>query len=201
MDSPLYISHYCKIEKGLISVDGNVIFHAGEAQFSDFIKQAFKYQQLDYPKFYKMDNLSKLAFLSAEVLLRDEEDKEDIALVLANKSGSLDTDVKHQESIQDAANFYPSPAVFVYTLANICGGEISIRHGMKSEQVFFVSDAFDATTIFNYATYLLASQKAKKVLCGWVELFEENYKAVLYLVERSGTKLHTINNINQLVKN
>lgn len=200
MDSPLYISHYSKIEKGLISVDENVVFRENKVQFSDFIKHAFKHQQIDYSKFYKMDSLSKLAFLAAEVLLKEEEDKENIALVLANKSGSLDTDVKHQTSIQDPANFYPSPAVFVYTLANICGGEIGIRHGMKSEQVFFVGDEFDEVTISNYATYLLKSLKAKKVLCGWVELFEENYKAVLYLVEQTGTRLHTQDNINQLVK-
>jgi len=201
MDRPLYISHYSKIENGRISVDGNAIFHTDEAQFFAFIKQAFKNQQIDYSKFYKMDNLSKLAFLAAEVLLNEEEDKEDIALVLSNKSASLDTDVKYQGSIQDAANFFPSPAVFVYTLANICGGEIGIRHGMKSEHVFFVSDEFDAVTIFNYATYLMKSLKAKKVLCGWVELFEENYKAVLYLVEERGTALHTTDTINKLVKN
>lgn len=197
-DNLLYISHTCKVERNMISADGDIIFSFDDPNFSAFIKNAFKSMHIDYPKFYKMDNLSKLAFLATEVLLQNIVDKSDIALVLSNRSGSMDTDVKHQASIQDPASFYPSPAIFVYTLANICTGEISIRHGMQTENIFFISEEFDSATIQHYAEYLLYSKKAEKVLCGWVEIFEENYKAVLYLVERNGTTLHTAANINQL---
>ncbi|HBI01239.1 MAG TPA: 3-oxoacyl-ACP synthase, partial [Flavobacterium sp.] len=34
-----------------------------------------------------------------------------------------------------------------------------------------------------YAKSLLQSKKATKVLCGWVEYFEEKYLAKLFLVE------------------
>ncbi|WP_321539372.1 hypothetical protein [Flavobacterium piscinae] len=86
-----------------------------------------------------MDNLSKLAFLASEVLLSEQiiaEAENNVALVFANRSSSLDTDVKFQQSIDDKENYYPSPAVFVYTLPNICVGEISIKHQLKSENAF-----------------------------------------------------------------
>lgn len=161
--------------------------------FPAFIKNASKVIGLEYPKFFKMDNLSKLAFLGAEAVFKNNinlEDENNIAIVFANKSSSLDTDIKFQESITDSDNFFPSPAVFVYTLPNICVGEISIRHQLKTENAFFVFDAFNIDFMSNYASYLLASGKAEKVLCGWVEYYKNDYKAFVYLVEKSGTIAH-----------
>lgn len=161
--------------------------------FPEFIKNASKVIGLEYPKFFKMDNLSKLAFLGAEAVFKNNinsEDENNIAVVFANKSSSLDTDVKFQESIADSDNFFPSPAVFVYTLPNICVGEISIRHQLKTENAFFVFDAFNIDFMSNYTNYLLASGKAEKVLCGWVEYYKNDYKAFVYLVEKSGTIAH-----------
>src|SRR5690606_2381264 len=172
----------CTIEQHRVVVDDKLIWSSEpHVSFSDFAKGAFLHLDIDYPKFYKMDALSKLAFLAAEYILQ-EEDKGELALVLANRSGSLDTDVKHQESIQDPEHFYPRPATFVYTLANICAGVIAIRHGLQTEQAFFVAEEFPEETIRTYADYLLQSGKAKRVLYGWVEYFQEAYRAVLYLV-------------------
>jgi len=193
-----YISTYCIIRNQQIIRDGQVLYADEEGDFPTFIKAAYKHLHMDYPKFYKMDNLSKLGLIAAEVLLNQEEDKSDIALVLANRSGSLDTDVRHQESIQQTENYFPSPAIFVYTLANICAGEISIRHGLQSENAFFVSDEWDGDTMVSYASYLLQSGKAKQVLCGWLELFSDKYQAVLYLVGQKGTLPHQAEQIEQL---
>ena len=44
-----------------------------ESNFQDFIKTAFKQLCSPYPKFYKMDSLSKLAFVASEVLLKYSE--------------------------------------------------------------------------------------------------------------------------------
>lgn len=179
----LNIQKSCAIEQHQVVVDDKLIWSSEpHVPFSDFAKGAFHYLDIDYPKFYKMDVLSKLAFLAAEYILRGE-DKDELALVLANRSGSLDTDVKHQESIQDTENYYPRPATFVYTLSNICAGEIAIRHGLQTEQAFFVAEEFPEETITTYANYLLQSGKAKSVLGGWVEYFQEEYRASLFLVK------------------
>lgn len=172
----------CIVEYHRVVVDNTLVWSAAsDIPFSDFAKQAFQHLDIDYPKFYKMDALSKLAFLAAEYILPGA-DTDELALVLANKSGSLDTDVKHQESIQDTGDYYPRPATFVYTLSNICAGEIAIRHGLQTENAFFIAEEFPEETIFAYADYLLQSNKAKRVLCGWVEYFQEEYRALLYIL-------------------
>ncbi len=142
-----------------------------------------------------MDNLSKLAFLGAELLLKNEIDstkENNIALVFANKSSSLDTDVKYQNSISDAENYFPSPAVFVYTLPNICLGEICIRHQLKSENSFFIFADFNPDFMLNYSNLLLDTKKTDKVLCGWIEYLDEEYKAFFYLVGTEGNLEHKI---------
>lgn len=171
----------CTIEHSKITVDENVVFQSQSETFQEFAKEAYKSLELSYPKFHKMDSLSKLAFLAAEMLLKDE-DHSRTALVFANRSSSLDTDFKYQESINDQENYFPSPAVFVYTLPNICVGEISIKHKMQTENAFFVLDEFDEQFLNDYSEQILQSGKADKVLCGWVELYQENYKAFVYLL-------------------
>ncbi len=192
-----YIEHYCRITEGRISKNGTLVFESGETEFSDFIKSAYKTLRIDYSKFFKMDSLSKLALVAADLLLLDEPEK-NMALVFSNRASSLDTDRKHQQSIQDSESYYPSPAVFVYTLPNICLGEISIKHRLFSENGFFIFNRFKAGNLFDYANSLLAMQKAEKVLCGWVDFDCEKYDAFLYVVAKNGTFTHSKERINQL---
>ncbi|MBW3518400.1 3-oxoacyl-ACP synthase [Flavobacterium sp. NKUCC04_CG] len=199
MREKLYISKYAVIENGSISVDNQEVFKSEAETFSGFAKLAYQHLNMTYPKFFKMDELSKLAVLGAESLLNKDDEGQDIALVLANKSSSLHTDLKHQESISDASEYYPSPAVFVYTLANICLGEVSIRHRLQSENVFFIAPSYPVALMENYAAYLLAAKKAKKVLCGWVEYYKGTYKLVFYMVESHGTKEHNKIEIQKII--
>ena len=203
MENKNYISNYCIIENNSVVINGENVFSSNDGQFSDFIKNAYKNFEVNYPKFFKMDNLSKLSFLAAELVLNKAvipEEENDIAIVFANQSASLDTDVKYQESIADKENYFPSPAVFVYTLPNICVGEISIKHKLQSENAFFVFDSYNSEFMSNYANSLIQSNKAEKVLCGWVEFFQDNYKAVVYLVENKGNLEHNTNTINTILK-
>lgn len=196
-----YISNHCVIENNSVTINGEQQFELQDGSFSEFTKAAYKNFNLDYPKFFKMDNLSKLAFLASEIILKalvNQEENNNIALVFANRSSSLDTDVKYQSSIADKENYFPSPAVFVYTLPNICIGEISIKHKLQSENAFFVFEDFNAGFITNYADLLLATNKAEKVLCGWVELYQGQYKALVYLVEKQGNSEHNEQTVNTL---
>jgi hypothetical protein len=178
-----YIKAYCSIQNNKIDLNGTSVFKTGECLFVDFAKAAYRNFELNYPKFFKMDNLSKLAFLAAELLLKNElETDRDIALLLSNKSSSLDTDIKFQESINNQENYFPSPAVFVYTLPNICMGEISIRHNLKSENTFFIFEEFNPGFMSNYTNVLLCTNRAEEVLCGWVEYYKDTYRAFLYIV-------------------
>ena len=197
-----HIKAYSHIRENKVSLNGEVVFADAGPDFSTFIKSAYKKFKVDYPKFFKMDNLSKLAFIGAEVLLSKENldygIDNNIALVFANRASSLDTDRKHEESIQDDSSYYPSPAVFVYTLPNICLGEISIKHKLYSENSFFIFDGFNAEHLFHYSSSLLDLGKADQVLCGWVDFDGDNYEAFLYLVSKEvGTK-YTVEGIKRL---
>lgn len=137
-----------------------------------------------YPKFHKMDTLSKLGWLAAEVLLGTEplsaqHAPANVGLVLANTSSSLDTDVRYYDTVKDIA----SPALFVYTLPNIVIGEICIRHGFKGENIFFVQDHFDTMSMSLYVEELFVEKAVTACICGWVEVMGPHYEAALYLVE------------------
>lgn len=201
MTKIFHIKSYCHIKNQTISINGKSIFSDESEDFSVFIKNAYKFLKTEYPKFFKMDNLSKLAFLAADVLLKNEnlnEEENNIALIFSNKASSLDTDRKHQAAIENDAEYFPSPAVFVYTLPNICLGEISIKHKLYSENSFFIFDRFNTEHLQLYANSLLQSEKAEKVLCGWIEFDENNYEAFLYLIEKEGEIEHKIEEITRL---
>jgi len=199
MNSEYYISAFCNIKNNTISLNGTKVYSDENDEFSEFIKAAYKSFGTNYPKFFKMDTLSKLAFLAADVLLKSEnfngEEENDIAIVFSNKSSSLDTDRKHQKSIDNNEDYYPSPAIFVYTLPNICVGEISIKYKLFSENSFFIFDNFNAQHLLDYSNSLLSTGKTEKVLCGWVELNGNQYDAYLYLVSKTGTTTHNKENI------
>ena len=157
--------------------------------FAAFIKALYKKEAISYPKFYKMDNLSKLGFLGAEMLLKDTAffdhyRKEEIGIVILNSSSSLDTDLAYNETIKDKSNYFPSPSVFVYTLPNILIGEICIRHKIKGENAFFISDQFDPGKVIESVKLLLDKDYAQACLCGWVEVLGDKFESVLFLVEK-----------------
>lgn len=185
-------------------MDGTLLFTNPMQEFSSFAKSAAQNLNTNYPKFYKMDNLSKLAFLAADVLLKSielsVETEHDIAIILSNRASSLDTDRTYQASINDPNNFFPSPSVFVYTLPNICIGEISIKYQLHSENCFFIFDSFNADHLWSNAQSLLKRKKAEKVLCGWVDFDDKNYEAFLYLVEENGIIAHSPNEIKRLYR-
>lgn len=139
----------------------------------------------DYPKFFKMDSLSKLGFLAAEFLLRDipPEQKENAAVVLFNRNGSLVTDRNYQRTIALNDNYFPSPALFVYTLANIVTGEIAIRHKIYGETAFYILPERDDATIERVVADMLLTSSPTMVVAGWVDwLDENNYIADLKLI-------------------
>ncbi len=182
--------------------NNELIFEIKEADALQFLLKLYEALKLNYPKFYKMDKLSKLGWLAAEILLEDQRlttnyQPADIALVLSNKNSSLDTDTKYFETAKTIA----SPALFVYTLPNIVMGEICIRHQLKGENAFFIFEAFNADFIKAYCDDLLNTNAAAACICGWVEVLNNEYKAVLYQIERkteNSSVPFTIENINQL---
>lgn len=180
-----YITSTCSISNGTVSKDNNKAFENRGTDLSALLLSIYQHYHFNYPKFYKMDNLSKLGWLAAEILLQDGFKKdnyqpEEIGVILANSNSSLDNDLKYEDTIKE----FPSPAVFVYTLPNIVIGEICIRHKFKGEHAFFIQDSFNTEFIAQQASYLLDKDILRACICGWVEVLEQDYKACLFLVEK-----------------
>ncbi|MBS1637678.1 MAG: 3-oxoacyl-ACP synthase [Bacteroidetes bacterium] len=203
------ITTYTRIRRqGILSNDQLFYEHNGEA--ATFAGDAYKHLQLSYPKFHKMDLLCKAGLLATETALKDHAsfqslDMSRVAIVLANRASSLETDRQHQRSISDKSNYFPSPAVFVYTLPNIVIGEIAIKYKITGENAFFVCEHFDAALLHDYAETLLKSEHTDAVLAGWTDVDQGLTDTLIYLVERStdsnkntNFKPHSFETINQL---
>ena len=139
----LKISRWCHIVDNKVFLNGEMVYSNNDATtLREFAKSYFRNIKPGYSKFFKMDEISKLAFLTAETLLSEvqftEEQREQTAVIISNSSSTLVTDTKHQESIEDYNKFFPSPAVFVYTLPNILLVNYVFRHKLKGENVFFI---------------------------------------------------------------
>ena len=179
----MVIHRNIKIKDATVQMDGKEVFSQAEANFRHFAKQLYKHYQIDYPKFFKMSQLSKLGFLATELLLAgavSEKEAEKISVILANSSSSLHTDKEYQSTIEHI----PSPSSFVYTLPNIMIGEICIRHGIKGEGCFFIQDHFDKDFIFDYVSNLFKMQETTMSIAGWVDIdMDGSYIADLYLLK------------------
>lgn len=202
MPEEKYITSSCSISSGTILKDGKPIFENKEADAAAFLLSVYQHFGLSYPKFYKMDNLSKLGWLASEILLKDSFKKEDhqpekVGLVFANKNSSLDDDLKYWDSVKEIA----SPSLFVYTLPNIVIGEICIRNGFKGEHAFYVQENFNADFIVQQVNYLMDNDILDACICGWVDFLDDEYKAALFLVEKRTVGSSTVfsaENVNRI---
>jgi hypothetical protein len=182
------ISSYCHVRNNQIIVDGVKHFESEPSlSFVDFSALAFRFLGVAYPKFYKMDHLCKLALITSEYLLRGDPafaaaGPANTGIVLSTRGSSIESDRAHAASINNKTAYFPSPAVFVYTLANIMIGEISIRNRITGENACFVSETFNSELNCTYVNQLLDTGLIKACLCGWVELNGPDYEAFLYLV-------------------
>ncbi|MDD3877813.1 MAG: hypothetical protein PHT69_14425 [Bacteroidales bacterium] len=186
MDNSFNIKSSCKIANHEVWLNDELLFSDDKnISLQDFLRNIYKYFNINHPKFFKMDKLSKLAFLCADILISREElfktyKSEEIGIVLSNASSSLDTDILYNNTIKDSDNYFPSPSLFVYTLPNITVGEIAIKHQISGENYFFISKEFDPAFIQNYLQSLYTEGLIKCAVAGWVDVLKEDYEAVFY---------------------
>ena len=137
------------------------------------------YRQMigNYPKFYKMDGLSRLGFVASEILLnaeKGETDKER-AIIFFNHSSSIASDRNYKESINDKDNYFPSPSIFVYTLPNIVTGEIAIRNHFHGETSFFILPDKDERMMEEILQASCRDDQSKSFLTGWIDYEDERH--------------------------
>lgn len=180
----LSINSWVHIQNDSVAKNGDVV--SGEKNLEP--QALYKLQSHAYMKFFKMDILSKWAWLGAELLLNSKDkplyeniDPTKVAVVLMTSRGCIDVDKKYKASMTEI----PSPALFVYTLPNIMLGEICIRHGFKGEQLCLVSENFDSEQIAFWVNDLLTNRGMEACLCGYVDAYSDNKDVMLYWVDKS----------------
>ncbi|MDR1331503.1 MAG: 3-oxoacyl-ACP synthase [Tannerella sp.] len=188
--APLGIQACCRISDGRASVNGKAVFAGEDNGNGDFLTALYRSLKTDYPKFFKMDRLSKLGFLASELIFGDAAarsfaPRRDMAVICFNRSSSLDTDVAYQATIQRDDDYFPSPSLFVYTLPNIVAAEIAIRNRIYGETSFCVCPHFDAAGMETAVRLAFRDESVCCVLAAWVECFEGPCDALMALVGRA----------------
>jgi len=182
----LNVKHTITITPTAVTRDGQPL--ATQGMGSEMLTALYRAHVGDYPKFFKMDALCRLGFIASELLLQAEGPqpamRDDRAIVLASSCGSLCDDTHYQATIDNVDEFYPSPAVFVYTLSNIVTGEIAIRNHYLAETACYILPRHDRDTLMRIVEDTLALGEARSALCGWVDCRSDNdFEASIAIVD------------------
>ncbi len=168
--------HSISISTAGVFADGQRLYDLQGIPTAEIPVHLYKTLSLSYPKFFKMDRVSKLGFLATELLMQVADqtvDKDRVALLLTTADGCRETDEKFAASMQEI----PSPALFVYTLPNIVAGEICIRNGFKGEQMVWVAEAPDKKMTDVYLQALFAKGNTDACVTGFINAYGDDLRA------------------------
>ena len=142
-----------------------------QSQGTGLLSEIYREYVGDYPKYHKMDALSRLAFLATELLLSRGDVPQDSgrATILFNRTSSVVADRCHLGSIAKPGEFYPSPSVFLGTLPNIATGEIAIRHGYTGETSLYITDFRDEALMKKVVGSSFSLGGFRSLICGFVD--------------------------------
>ena len=170
------------ISPNSVELDGKAI--ACNNTVDQLLVELYRQYVNDYPKFFKMDTLSRLGFIASELLLQAEGNErfvptEDRAVILANRSASIKNDTDYLKTIAED-NYYPSPALFVYTLPNIVTGEIAIRHHLHGETSFYILERPEQLEPIIRSSFI---GHCLSILAGWCECSgKDTFNAKLQII-------------------
>ena len=133
------------------------------------LTQLYRQEVGDYPKFFKMDVLSRLGFLLTERLVSTDENRfrlrEDRAVLVFSREGCVANDRNYVATMKD----FPSPSLFVYTLPNIVAGEIAIRNKYAGETSAFVLEKYDEKAIFELVRQAFQDPVTQSAVVIWAD--------------------------------
>lgn len=181
------VAVWVKITPTGVVVNGETL--TTEARGVALLTEVYRAHVNDYPKFFKMDELSKLGFLATELLLQTAGDRhadsDDRAVILFGRSGSVCNDRKYQQTIEQTDDYFPSPSIFVYTLPNIVTGEIAIRKQYRSETSFFILPERDDALMRQIVEATFADTTIQSMITGWVDAESDcNFIADMEIIEK-----------------
>ncbi len=187
--SPFSSHHSVVIRPDAVEVDGRHL--PIDTHGKELLTALYRLYVGDYPKYYKMDPLSRLGFIASELLLQAEGAErfvacDDRAVIFFNHSSSVCADRQYIETIADPDNCFPSPSVFVYTLPNIVTGEIAIRNGYHGETSFYILPRQDDRLMQQILQASCFDSTTQSILCGWLDYEDDaHFVADLRILNKS----------------
>ena len=199
----LKITHHVTLSPEQAVVDGRNIHTEGKGK--QRIVDVYKRHIGDYPKFYKMDMLSRLGFVASELLLAEERfhaaesrDQACLGYAEAKKRSDEIQGYRRFEPSNDRAvilfnrsssihndklylesitgdEYFPSPSLFVYTLPNIVTGEIAIRNHYHGETSFYILPSRNDELMKRIIEASVADDKMESVLYGWIDFEDDDH--------------------------
>lgn len=201
---------YINAERNIVVINGEKVFESQNLNTKEFLTEIYKTLCESYPKFYKMDIHCKLGYLLSELLLqsngKEKQAIEDRAIVVVNSSSSLCSDILHEASIEEKDNYFPSPANFVYTLANIVTGEIAIKNKYYGETISYIHPSYDSKYLKEIVDLSLIDECNNSILLSWIESVDTSPEGIMFLISKEedsvgvGVSDEILENIWQKVK-
>lgn len=124
------------------------------------------------PRYVKM-TLAAASLAWEDGGLPDEE-REAVGTVFLTGYGSLESTIAFTESVLDGVPSLASPTRFSYTVPNSCLGQTCIAHGFRGASTMLLGG-----DPVEYAALLLAGGKAKHIVCGAVDEWNEDLRTSL----------------------
>lgn len=183
----IFVQDFIQWKGSTIKVNDNQTYKLNEGSILELIVDAYKQAALAYPKFYKMDVLSKATLVAVSIISQqgniNEHQIDATATVVTTLEGSQDVDEKFDESRKELA----SPALFVYTLPNIMLGEICIKFKFKGEQLCTIGDAQAALELIPYVEDLFKHRNISQAIVGYANVYNEDITLNLALLSNRPT--------------
>ncbi|MCQ2324838.1 MAG: 3-oxoacyl-ACP synthase [Paludibacteraceae bacterium] len=133
----------------------------------------------DWPKYFKMDSLSKMGFVGTQMALQQLDgvpESEHTCVIMANRISSTKDNREFAATIEDHNQYFPSPALFVYTVPNVVTGEIAIRHHLFGETSFYILNKEEDLEPIIQST--AQTTNANILIVGWLEEGEANIRII-----------------------
>lgn len=186
------IRGFCEIDMQGIRFNDELVWLNKHCSLADeYLSTAYTELGIDYPRYHRVDRLSKLALLGLDIfqqkgmLLNKLPGR--TGLIFSNSIASHTTDEKYVTSsfIKDQIGFEKSPGLFIYTLPNIAIGEVCIRHQLNGEHVFMVSEYFDAHALAMYGYMLLTGSYVDECIICWIDESKNKIEALCFFLDKT----------------
>lgn len=172
-----------RIASGEVRVDGEVVYSQVDTAFPEFIRGARIPDEGIGKRFGRMDEQCQLGVVAGQYLLRGygkEFKPEETCVVLMNQHGSLNSDIKHQESL--GIGRMGSPSTFLYTLPSTVLGELCVCFGWQGENIFLLENEPNGQAWQRAHRIAEQCPYASHAVVGWCDYLQGEYRAEFELM-------------------